>query len=167
MTRFVFWSGGLYLSWVQQKLILNYLTLVTFYLHVVLVYKEIDDIRCVCSITQSCPTLCDPLEAKLLCSWGISGKSTGVGCHFLLQRIFLNLHHLCCRQSLYCWAIWETLDDILIKGNSRDSFLLLEMISLKSLCFPVRIMQPVLFLRFIFIFILTVLDLCCFAQAFL
>ena len=42
----------------------------------------------------------------LLHSWNFTGKSTGVGCHFLLQRIFqtqgsnLGLPH--CRQTLYC-----------------------------------------------------------------
>ena len=38
-------------------------------------------------------------------SKGFLGKSTGVGCHFLLQRIFptqgLNLGLLHCRQTLY------------------------------------------------------------------
>jgi len=33
---------------------------------------------------------------RLLCPWDCPGKNTGVGCHFLLQRIFLtqgsNLH---------------------------------------------------------------------------
>ena len=55
-----------------------------------------------CVRAQSCPTLCDPhaLEpARLLCPWDSSGKSTGVGCHALLQKIFLtqgsNLHFLC------------------------------------------------------------------------
>ena len=28
--------------------------------------------------------------ARLLCPWGFPGKSPGVGCHFLLQEIFLN-----------------------------------------------------------------------------
>ena len=44
---------------------------------------------------------------KFLCSWDFPGKITGVGSHFLLQRIFLtqrsNLHLLCllhCRQIL-------------------------------------------------------------------
>ena len=43
---------------------------------------------------------------KLLCPWGFQGKSTGVGCHFLLQGIFSTqgsnpgLSH--CRQTLYC-----------------------------------------------------------------
>ena len=36
-------------------------------------------------------TLCDPMDCSppgSLCSWGFLGKSTGVGCHFLLQGIF-------------------------------------------------------------------------------
>ena len=36
--------------------------------------------------------------ARLFCPWDLSGKNTGVGCHFLLQGIFRtqgsNLHHL-------------------------------------------------------------------------
>ena len=42
---------------------------------------------------------------KLLCPWDFQGKSTGVGCHFLLLEIFLTqgltpgLQH--CRQMLY------------------------------------------------------------------
>ena len=35
---------------------------------------------------QLCPTLCSP--ARLLCPWGLLGRSTGVGCHFLPQGIF-------------------------------------------------------------------------------
>ena len=38
-------------------------------------------------------------SARLLCPWDFSGKDTGVGCHFLLQGIFLtvglNPHLLC------------------------------------------------------------------------
>ena len=44
---------------------------------------------CVC--TQSCPILFDPMDCSLPGSsvHGIfPGKNTGVGCHFLLQRIF-------------------------------------------------------------------------------
>ena len=41
----------------------------------------------------------------LLCPWDFAGKSTGVYCHFLLQRIFLtqglNPGLLHCRQMLY------------------------------------------------------------------
>ena len=62
-----------------------------------------------CLVTQSCPTLCDPMDCSLPGSsvHGDSpGKNTGVGCHALLQRIFptqgssLGLPH--CRQILYC-----------------------------------------------------------------
>ena len=41
-----------------------------------------------CSVTRSCPTLCNPhglQSARLLCPWGFPGKNTGVGCHSLLQ----------------------------------------------------------------------------------
>ena len=36
-------------------------------------------------VAQSCPTLCDPMDTRLLRPWDFLGKSTGVGCHFLLQ----------------------------------------------------------------------------------
>ena len=59
---------------------------------------------CVCVWDQSCLTLCDP-------HGNFPGKNTGVGCHFLLQGIFLtqgsNLSLLCllhCRWILYRWA---------------------------------------------------------------
>ena len=55
--------------------------------------------------------------ARLHCPWDFSGKNTGVGCHFLLQRIFLTqglnpwllpdlLHY---RQILNHWATWEAM----------------------------------------------------------
>ena len=62
----------------------------------------------VCEVAQSCPTLCDPMDCSLLGSsiHGIfQANNTGVGCHFLLQRIFPTqgsnpgLPH--CRQTLY------------------------------------------------------------------
>ena len=44
-----------------------------------------------CLVAKSCSTLrphgLDP--ARLLCLWDSPGKKTGVGCHFLLQGIFL------------------------------------------------------------------------------
>jgi len=43
-------------------------------------------------VAQSCPTLCDPMDYnpdRLLCPWNSPGKNTGVGCHFLLQGMFL------------------------------------------------------------------------------
>ena len=42
-------------------------------------------------VNQSCLTLCDPTDCSLpgsICPWDFPGKSTRVGCHFLLQRIF-------------------------------------------------------------------------------
>ena len=56
---------------------------------------------------QSCRTLCDPMDCSLpgFCPWDFPGKSTRVGCHFLLQGIFLtqgsNPGLLRCRQTLY------------------------------------------------------------------
>ena len=55
-------------------------------------------------VAQSCPTLCNPMYCSLPRS-SIHGMNTGVGCHFLLQRIFptqgSNLGLLHCRQTLY------------------------------------------------------------------
>ena len=42
---------------------------------------------------QSCPTLCDPIDGlptRLPRPWDSPGKSTGVGCHFLLQCMKVN-----------------------------------------------------------------------------
>ena len=59
---------------------------------------------------QSCPTLCDPIDGNPPGSpaWDSPGKNTGVGCHFLLQGIFLTqgsnphfLHHLHWQAVLY------------------------------------------------------------------
>jgi len=60
-------------------------------------------------VAQSCASLCDPVEwvspTRLLRPWDFPGKSTGVGCHFPLQEIFLtqgmNLGFPHCRQTLY------------------------------------------------------------------
>ena len=61
---------------------------------------------------QSCLTLCDPMDCSPLGSsvHGIlQGKNIEVGCHFLLQGIFLTqgsnmclLYLLHCKQNLYC-----------------------------------------------------------------
>ena len=50
---------------------------------------------------------CDPMDCshRLLCPWDSPATNTGLGCHFLLQGIFLtqelNLGLLRCRQILY------------------------------------------------------------------
>ena len=50
-------------------------------------------------LLQLCPTLCSQSYGLTLCPWDSSVKYTGVGCHALLQGIFLtqgsNLHLLC------------------------------------------------------------------------
>ena len=44
-----------------------------------------------CMRAQSCLTLklMNYSLPRLLCPWNFPGKKTGVGCHFLLQRLFL------------------------------------------------------------------------------
>ena len=47
---------------------------------------------CVCMHVHLCPTLCNPpglQPTRLLCPWDSPGKNTGVGCHSLLQGVFL------------------------------------------------------------------------------
>ena len=61
-----------------------------------------------CLVTQSCPTLWDPVDCspQAPLSIGILQKNTRVGCHALLQGIFpsqgSNPGLLHCRQILYC-----------------------------------------------------------------
>ena len=63
-----------------------------------------------CSVTQSCPTLCDPMMDYSLPGSSVHGdspgKNTGVGCHALLQGIFptqgSNPGLPYCRRILYC-----------------------------------------------------------------
>ena len=47
---------------------------------------------CGCARAQLCLTLCDPMDVAHLAplSMGFPGKNTGVGCHFLLQGVFLS-----------------------------------------------------------------------------
>ena len=58
-------------------------------------------------VTQSCLTLCYPVDYSLPGSspWDSPGKNTGLGCHFFLQSIFptqgSNLGLPLCRQALY------------------------------------------------------------------
>ena len=56
-------------------------------------------------VTQSCSTRCDPMDIRLLREWDFLGKNTAVGCHFLLQGIFLtqelNPGLLHCKWMLY------------------------------------------------------------------
>ena len=71
---------------------------------------------CFCLVANWCLILLWPrglLFARLLCQWDFSGKSTGVGCHSLLEGIFLtqelNLCLLNWRWILYHCATWDAL----------------------------------------------------------
>ena len=69
-------------------------------------------------VTQSCLTLCDPMDTRLLCPWDFLGKSTGVGCHFLLQgtsrpRDWTQVSHIVDR----CFTVWAT-GEVIQKGIS-------------------------------------------------
>ena len=71
-------------------------------------YYNIVNQLCVCSVTQLCLTLCNPMDCSPRGSSVLGdspGKNTGVGCHALLQGIFptqgLNPGLPHCRQILY------------------------------------------------------------------
>ena len=57
------------------------------------ILKGIHSFVCVCMLSHS--VMSDSLwphglyPARLLCPWNFPGKNTGMGCHFLLQGIFL------------------------------------------------------------------------------
>ena len=55
-------------------------------------------------VTKSYPTPSDPMDCmqptRLLRPWDFPGKSTGVGCHYLLRRLRLGLFlGECCAQD--------------------------------------------------------------------
>ena len=62
---------------------------------------------------------------RLLCPWNYPDKKIGVGCHFLLQEIFLtqelNLGLLHCRQILS--LSYKVGEDLFKKGSSRNSWI--------------------------------------------
>ena len=110
---------------------------------------ELNWISCIWSeVKWSCSDVSDCLRShgleptRLLHPWDFPGKSTGVGCHFLLQRIFptwvSNPGLRRCRQTLYCLSyqgsphiygdptcmrgleIWYTWDGQRQKGKIRS-----------------------------------------------
>ena len=66
-------------------------------------------------VSQSCPTLCDPMDCRnppgSFCPWDSPSKNTGVGCYSLLQGIFptqgSNPGLLHCRQMLYSMNLYH------------------------------------------------------------
>ena len=79
---------------------------------------------CVCLVTQVCPTLCDPTDSSPPGSSvhrDSPGKNTGVGCHALLQGIFLTrdrtqVSHIAGR-FLTIWATREAWTSRLVPSN--------------------------------------------------
>ena len=84
---------------------------------------------CCCLVAKSCPTLWEPLTARtlgkltarLLCTWDFPGKDTGVGCHFLLQGIFLTQGLNLC--LLHCQA------DSLLMSHQRGPLITLSVVT--------------------------------------
>ena len=80
----------------------------------VFLYLPICMSSCVCSVVSDSLQCRELQPARLLCSWDSLGKNTGVGCHALLQGIFLTqgmntclLGLLHCRQILFCLSHGE------------------------------------------------------------
>ena len=72
---------------------------------------QIENSTWVCAKSlQSCLIFCDELKpSRLLHPWDSPGKNTAVGCHFLLQGIFLNQgSNLSLLHVLYCRWIFTT-----------------------------------------------------------
>ena len=91
-------------------------------------------------VSQSCPTLCDPMDIRLCHPCDFLGKSTRVGCHFLLQgtsqpRDRTQVSHIVDR----CFTIWATRPQV----NSREGTQLHPSIenwikNLLSMALPIR-----------------------------
>ena len=58
-----------------------------------------------CLAAQSCPTLATPWAGatRVLCPWDFPGRSTGVGCHCLLQR---NSRYVEVNMNPYYKSMW-------------------------------------------------------------
>ena len=79
---------------------------------------------CMCSVAQSCPTLCTPIARQAPLSVGFSCKNTGVSCHFLLQGTSQPRDWTCVscishigKQILYHCPTW----DAWLRGPLEDS----------------------------------------------
>ena len=76
---------------------------------------------------------------RFLCPWNFPGKSTGVGCHFLLQRIFptqgLNPSLLHCRQTLcHLSQLWIHLNTLVLVAQTIKNLPAMQEIWVWSLC---------------------------------
>ena len=78
-------------------------------------------------------------STRVLCPWNFTSKNTGVGCYFLLQRIFLtqwsNPCLLClqdCRQILYHLAIREV--PFILEANPKQVLSIVHRMAGKASC---------------------------------
>ena len=71
------------------------------------------------------PLFCHPVEphARLLCLWGFPEKNTGVGCHFLLQGIFLT-------HGLDLWLLHWQVDSFIMEPPGKP------ILGMETRCFP-------------------------------
>ena len=106
ITQLVIAEVGLESGWSGSRLQVQP-TKPCFFLHIlwgVISESFWQAVMCLCLVSQSRLTLCNPMDCcsrpRLLCPWDSPGKNTGVGCHALLQGIFLTqglnpglLHH--------------------------------------------------------------------------
>ena len=81
---------------------------------------------------QSHLTLCDPVDCptRLLCPWDSSDKNTGVGCHALLQEVFLTQESNLC---LLCLLHWQA-GSLQLRLPGKPRFI----ISYKIFLFPIK-----------------------------
>ena len=99
--------------WVLKSMNMKYPFIYIFYTSFISVYSfpHIESVHVLWLVVQLCLTLSDPMDRSLpgysVCG-DSPGKTTGVGCHALLQGIFLTKDHglnpglLHCRWILYC-----------------------------------------------------------------
>ena len=78
------------------------------------IWSEMKELKFSCSVMSNSLQPRGLQPTRILHPWDFPGKSTGVGCHFLLQRIFptsgLNPGLPHCRQTLTVWATREVLE---------------------------------------------------------
>ena len=79
-------------------------------------------IFCCCLVTRSCLILLHEVQlTRLLCRWDFPGKNTLVGCHFLLQGIFLTQES---NSHLLHWEAGSSISQqgstVLHTENSKD-----------------------------------------------
>ena len=105
-------AGRLFTIWATKEALSN------IYIKDLYIYIYIYEVKW----SESCSFVSDSLQLHGLYSpWNSLGKNTGVGCHFLLQRIFptqgSNPALLHCRKILHCLSHWGRSILFLMEGG--------------------------------------------------